>query len=1166
MMRTQLQIDVVDPSTDAILTPRIRKLELNLNERFGFESLENNSYSVCSYERTIREDVYGDNGLNHSPIIGWSNDGNPIYGGFGYSQADNANSSIVALETAYKVRGVNEQIFGRPSLTTYPLGFFVEDYIYTGSGDLDEYNGRYCRTPEFPNGVYAYFAGISTDTQSLERTPQFPYFIGPEFRDATIDTADIDQSFNINDKPIYRNTFPYAVGSPVSGSEFLVQSYLSDVQDTIIEAINPGSVKDITIVGAGNSYRTGDKPVFDTTEDILSTVVSEVNGPAVLSIEESYVGYGKAQTKLIRLGSDKVRIFIDPSHELLNEDRVVLSGLSTVTSLLAGPKIITVDNSRMTLQKSIAPTAFGEVTDIVVNTITSNVSVGSSVVIGLGQTTEMVSVLNIFPNNKTLRIDRPVGYAQSHFAGTFFTPLPNYIEVATRSPEFASETDYEYFFNPFQTIGIGTDPGDSQARVFTIGDVNYDISVPTRSIYAPSHQFRNNEPITLSADGGGPIQARTEGGTILNLPSFNGGQYFAANNGKDIVGIRTERGAAPVYFTNPGSNNFKYSIKSNRFAETVTVEKIEATVTTEKPHRLLNGDIVDMTVNSMVNSGVGSNPTVVVEFDNFTKSIIIDPQSATGVSTGSNLITVPNHGYVLGDYVIYKNFDTPIGGLVNSEKYFVIPFDTDSFRLGETFEDIKPGQELPVNLTAPSVGSDTFAKVNPKLDITISNNVEFDVSSSTLLNSELKFFYDQEQTEIFENNGIDSEFVVSGVGTEGTAGARKIVQFSKNNPNVFYYGLDVGGFISTSDTNANLYNSVQYVDSVYAIRSNVTVGTSTVFTYSLMEKPESGVYTPDDSELSYTTSSRTALGGVGKVRIVSTGSNFTELPEFITVDSETGDNATLKAVSDEIGTIASYRIQNSGWGYSADNTLRPKGQLQQKLEFTDSDFVSSIDVVFGGNGYQSAPGAVLLDATTREVVDNGSISIEVQSSSVTGVNIDLPPTGLSKNSHELYTVNNSNGIPIIEVDFVSETTGIVSFIIQTPINGYSEPPFQVGDEVFIENIIAQPTAPGEEPEALNMNSDEYGYRFFPVIDVSTANPISVVVQYPPNSVGAAQTLQGAFSSIVNKKIYPQFRVNQSTAIFTVGERLSVFQNGELIETDLVVEEIKQQLLQSKWCL
>ena len=46
-----------------------------------------------------------------------------------------------------------------------------------GLGDLDRYNGRFCVTPEYPNGVYAYFTTIT----GTDGHPAFPYFIGPEF-------------------------------------------------------------------------------------------------------------------------------------------------------------------------------------------------------------------------------------------------------------------------------------------------------------------------------------------------------------------------------------------------------------------------------------------------------------------------------------------------------------------------------------------------------------------------------------------------------------------------------------------------------------------------------------------------------------------------------------------------------------------------------------------------------------------------------------------------------------------------------------------------------------------------------------------------------------------------------------------------------------------------
>ena len=56
-------------------------------------------------------------------------------------------------------------------------GAFIEDYTYSaGSGTLDQYNGRYCVTPEFPTGTYAYFA-----TQDSSNKPVYPYFVGAAF-------------------------------------------------------------------------------------------------------------------------------------------------------------------------------------------------------------------------------------------------------------------------------------------------------------------------------------------------------------------------------------------------------------------------------------------------------------------------------------------------------------------------------------------------------------------------------------------------------------------------------------------------------------------------------------------------------------------------------------------------------------------------------------------------------------------------------------------------------------------------------------------------------------------------------------------------------------------------------------------------------------------------
>lgn len=93
-------------------------------------------------------------------LIGWAADGFPIYARYGYSVANNASSALKSITSSYKLK--TTVAADRPSTTLMPLGVFSQDWEYSaGSGDLDECNGRNGVTPEFPNGIYHYYA---TDT------------------------------------------------------------------------------------------------------------------------------------------------------------------------------------------------------------------------------------------------------------------------------------------------------------------------------------------------------------------------------------------------------------------------------------------------------------------------------------------------------------------------------------------------------------------------------------------------------------------------------------------------------------------------------------------------------------------------------------------------------------------------------------------------------------------------------------------------------------------------------------------------------------------------------------------------------------------------------------------------------------------------------------------
>ncbi len=132
--------------------------------------------------------LYAIDSTMHSPLIGFAYDGFPIYGAYGY-QNTNGSGNMVRIKSGYQLRNITVRTHwadgtdvddGPAVSTTYPLGYFREDYEYIshpGQTDyLDEHNGRFCITPEYPNGIYCYFATVDANWNSA-----YPYIVGPTF-------------------------------------------------------------------------------------------------------------------------------------------------------------------------------------------------------------------------------------------------------------------------------------------------------------------------------------------------------------------------------------------------------------------------------------------------------------------------------------------------------------------------------------------------------------------------------------------------------------------------------------------------------------------------------------------------------------------------------------------------------------------------------------------------------------------------------------------------------------------------------------------------------------------------------------------------------------------------------------------------------------------------
>ena len=110
----------------------------------------------------------------HSPIIGWSFDGYPIYGMYTWDD----DGVVKGMKSSYAVERTSDG--GDQGYNG------IDDWNYvSGLGDLDQCNGRFGPTPEYPQGTYYYVSTPLSGSSSTvvdtngDTVPMigFPYFL-----------------------------------------------------------------------------------------------------------------------------------------------------------------------------------------------------------------------------------------------------------------------------------------------------------------------------------------------------------------------------------------------------------------------------------------------------------------------------------------------------------------------------------------------------------------------------------------------------------------------------------------------------------------------------------------------------------------------------------------------------------------------------------------------------------------------------------------------------------------------------------------------------------------------------------------------------------------------------------------------------------------------------
>jgi len=257
--------------------------------------------------------------LKHSPILAWTADGCPLYGPYGYANATNASSGIRRMISGYVLRNGlygtdnltntlraarpawSSRLFGTnygfdnagPAISNN-IGKYMEDNAYLGDltnsvtgtnyqqgtdFDLDEYNGRFCVTPEFPGGTYAYFVSINTNG-----TPVFPYNIGRGF-----------------------------YGSPTGGtvqaiSETVVTNFLGGTN--LAGTLNAPVVKSGTVTLTWSAVEGGSYQV-DATTNLANASAWTTLGTGVLPNQTAggYTNVTALSQRFYRIGRDSVASF-----------------------------------------------------------------------------------------------------------------------------------------------------------------------------------------------------------------------------------------------------------------------------------------------------------------------------------------------------------------------------------------------------------------------------------------------------------------------------------------------------------------------------------------------------------------------------------------------------------------------------------------------------------------------------------------------------------------------------------------------------------------------------------------------------------------------------------------------------------------------------------------
>ena len=986
---------------------------------YGFSYLNDQgfyNYGVLSYSPTLQTSL-SDTGTNHSPIIGYAFDGNPIYGPYGYTDAVDSSSAIIKMTSGYIKKSTRTN---GPSVSEYALGSFIQDYYFADrTSTLDRNNGRFCVTPEYPKGTYAYFVTLdSTDV------PVYPYIIGENFYSLPL-AANYDQNQTHNDLPSDAIRIRTA-DTPDNGVKL----------SAVTKDVAPGSISSFSVYSSSDNFKVGSELFLDnsdTSGSEASGTVESIKGKDVIEIR----------------ATDARRV----AKVQITENCYCFSGdtLAQPSSGAYGTVVGDVlDGKILVLQDVVG--SFDDSGLFDSTTLSINVVLNSNATFTKGATVELTDGTNVAAVGEVIEsTDKRNSVKFKVESGTFAQQSGYYLRsnnlLNTIGAEILSTKSLSTGLVPFQintnialvktdgnhelgvgdTIYISIDPNDSittTTKYVQLGAIQeIDIEQPIFStqlndagvgrvdLLNSGADYTSNTYTDIALTGGKGTGAKATvlvvNGIVQTVTITTKGSGYEKGDVLSVLDADLNRSVAST-----NTNRLRVRVDHIGFAAGETTMNIDSIVGLAKNDLLKVGEeVVKVTAisdTSVTVTRAQENTTDTDHYDDEVVSLyngnyrfsVGSTVSVTGVTaldpvvlsySNNKLVVEHNNGFFnSGDFAPYKITDqSTIFDESDPKRTIKITTVTD-YKIVTKISDSESGPYV----------------VSPNLNIQEFYQYRFDLSHFT--NNDSEFIISPSK-----NDNIIAPEVVN-VGIPGTPNSYAYVKFG--------YGARTGTIDLTGTLNNRVARRYQryYYKSIVRTRTNgdntIRIGPSTTIedTDSYMEivnDPLQGRQVITDAlttvstgvqvsfvtadrfvyEMSqvpewfgtgtqrYTSESRSAVGGIDKVKVANLGSGYKKVPIVEGCELHTEYAATATATWDPINkNIVDVTVNTAGSNYSKPKVVVSDGdgtEASFEVLKTADNKIARVNVINKGKNYSYKPSLKVIEGDLRAYALGDSIGI-----------------------------------------------------------------------------------------------------------------------------------------------------------------------------------------------